>query len=103
VLTRYVAPAVFLIAVTAVVLVVRAALRSDGSRAATTSAATATRTAPARAAPAVSLAKRYYVIRSGDTLGGIAVRFSTTVAALLRLNPGIEPTALIPGRRVRVK
>jgi LysM repeat protein len=43
------------------------------------------------------------VIRSGDTLGSIASRFGTTVGMLLRLNPGVEPTALIPGEQVRIR
>ena len=43
------------------------------------------------------------MIQSGDTLDAIAAHFGTTVAVLLELNPGIEPTALHPGERVRVK
>jgi LysM repeat protein len=103
VLARYVAPAIFLLAVTAVALVVRSALRSDGSGTGTTSTTVSTRTSAARVQPGVSSVKRYYVIRSGDTLDRIADRFSTTVGTLLRLNPGVEPTALIPGHQVRVK
>jgi LysM repeat protein len=46
---------------------------------------------------------QYYVIRSGDTLDAIAARFATTVDALLALNPGVEPTTLRPGQRLRIK
>jgi LysM repeat protein len=99
-LARYLAPAAFLLAITVVVLVVRAALRSDTSGERTTSTAVPTRSAPASRVP---VPKRYYVIQSGDTLDRIAARFATTVEALLRLNPGIEPTALIPGKQVRVR
>ena len=99
---RVVAPALFLLAVTAVALVVRAALQSDPSSAATTKPAP-TRTRAVGTTPRIAVAKRYYVIRSGDTLGAIASRFATTVEALLRLNSGIEPTALIPGHQIRVK
>ena len=49
------------------------------------------------------IAKRYYVIRSGDTLEAIALTLSTTVDRLIRLNPGVEPTALVPGENLRVK
>ncbi len=100
-LARYAAPAAFLLAVTGVVLAVRSALRSDAPAARTTTVVT--RTGPGRARPAQTAPKRYYVIASGDTLGGIAQRFGTTVDALLRLNPGIEPTALHPGDDLRVK
>ena len=104
-ISRYVAPAAFLLAVTAVVLVVRTALRSDAPTPPATTASVVT-TAPAvvttRPAPAPGQ-RRYYVIRRGDTLDGIASSFATTVDELLRLNPGIQPTALTPGEQVRVK
>ena len=45
--------------------------------------------------------KRFYVIRSGDTLGDVARRFDTTVERLLRLNPGVEPTSLRIGQKIR--
>jgi LysM repeat protein len=68
---------------------------------ATTVATTRTAGSPARPRPAA--AKSYYLISSGDTLGAIARRFGTTVNDLLRLNPGIEPTALRPGEQIRVR
>jgi LysM repeat protein len=98
---RYLAPVVFLLAVTGVVLAVRAGLRSDAEPA-TTTATAGTATHPARR-PSPAGVKRYYVIRSGDTLGAIAGQVGTSVAALLRLNPGVEPTALRPGQRLRVR
>jgi LysM repeat protein len=83
---------------------VRAALRSDSSAAVTTRATVSTRAGTGHASrPSVSTAKRFYVIRSGDTLGAIAERVGTTIDALVRLNPGIEPTALTPGEQVRVR
>jgi len=45
----------------------------------------------------------YYVVQSGDTLGSIAQKYTTTVDELMTLNPGIDPTALRVGQRVRVK
>jgi LysM repeat protein len=103
VLVRYVAPALFLLAVTGVVLVVRAGLRSDGPATRTTTAAAAIghHASTARRAKPPS-PKRWYVIQSGDTLGAIASNLGTTVAALERLNPGVEPTTLRPGQRLRV-
>lgn len=98
---RYAAPLLFLLAVTLVVLLVRGVLRSGSSattRPTTTAAAHERRPVRRPASP-----RRYYVIRSGDTLGAIAVRFQTTVARLLRLNPGVRPTALRPGTELRIR
>ena len=48
-------------------------------------------------------AMRWYTIKSGDTLGRIAINNGTTVNALCRLN-GITPkTTLKIGRRIRVR
>jgi LysM repeat protein len=42
-----------------------------------------------------------YVIQAGDTLGGIALRFNTTVNALLRANPQItNPDQLVTGEQI---
>jgi LysM repeat protein len=100
---RYLWPALFLLAVTGIVLAVRAGLQSDGAPAKTTSTVAKTRAVPATRRHTPSNAVRYYVIQSGDTLGTIASRLGTSVAVLLRLNPGVEPTALRPGERLRVR
>lgn len=64
-----------------------------------TASGTPTTTATATSAPGAS---RYHEIRRGDTLEGIAKRYSTTVAALQRANPGVDARRLIPGRRLRL-
>ena len=46
--------------------------------------------------------EQFYRVKAGDTLEAIATRFSTTVDALLELNPGVDPLALSPGQRLRV-
>jgi hypothetical protein len=44
-----------------------------------------------------------YWVRFGDTLGGIAFRFHTTVGAILRVNPGIQdPNLIFAGMKVWV-
>lgn len=46
----------------------------------------------------------YYTVVSGDTLSGIAIKFHTTVAHLLYLNPTIkDPNLIHPGDKVRVR
>ena len=113
-LTRYGAPALFLLAVTVAVLLVKAGLDNGStdqtvvtptatSRTATTTptttitltdGATVSTTAPANA--------QYYTVQSGDTLGEIASKYNTSVDQLLTLNPGVDPSALQPGQRLRV-
>lgn len=49
-------------------------------------------------------AARYYKVKSGDTLSGIARKNGTTVTAICRLNPGLTAkTVLKIGRNLRVK
>jgi D-alanyl-D-alanine carboxypeptidase/D-alanyl-D-alanine-endopeptidase (penicillin-binding protein 4) len=54
----------------------------------------------APATPPATRSAEVYRIRRGDTLEGIAKRHRTTVSALQRANPGIDPRRLIPGRTI---
>ena len=98
---RYGAPLAFLAAVTVGVLFVRAGL-DEGSRRSTRTVPppAVTRTTPTTSRPSSA---RHYRIRSGDTLAEIAPRFGVTEAEIVALNPGIEPTALRVGQRIRVR
>ena len=48
-------------------------------------------------------AMRWYTIKSGDTLGAIAIRNNTTVKELCRLNGITTKTVLKIGRKIRVR
>jgi LysM repeat protein len=119
-LTRYGAPAAFLAAVTIAVILIQAGLNSGSGSTTTvglppTAAATTTKptttklvlTAPqsttATSTETTTPGAEYYVVQSGDTLGSIAQKYSTTVDELMTLNPGIDPTALHIGQKIRVK
>ena len=103
-LAKFGAPAAFLAAATAAVLLVRAGLHTTAAP-----APTATRSQPAAvvsnhpAARTTAPSKRFYVIRTGDTLGDIAGRLGVPVARLLALNPGVRPTSLRIGQRIRTR
>lgn len=43
-------------------------------------------------------ATRTYTVQPGDVLSGIASRFTTTVDAILAVNPGLQPDRLSPGQ-----
>ena len=113
-LKRYGVPAAFLLAVTIAVLLVKSGL--DDSEPATTAVAptTTSRTTTQQTTTKLVLTTtspgttttvadaKYYVIETGDTLGGIAASYDTTVEELLTLNPDLDPNALQPGTRIRV-
>ena len=118
-LTRYGAPAAFLAAVTIAAILVKAGLNGSSSTTVaapsntvgTTTAATTTTklvlTAPSGSTTTTTETTtpgaEYYVVVSGDTLGSIAQKYNTTVDELTTLNPGIDPTGLTVGQKVRIK
>lgn len=98
---RYGAPTAFLAAATIAVLLVRSGLQTTSSTGTTilgTTQSISTPTAPTT----VVRRPRFYRLRFGETLSDVAIRFNTTVDDLLALNPGIEPTNLEVGQRIRV-
>jgi LysM repeat protein len=94
----------FLAAVTIAVLLVRSGLHTSSSTE-TTILPTVSTTTSSTAAPTTTASERprFYRLRAGETLSDVAIRFDTTVDELLLLNPGIEPTSLEVGQRIRVK
>ena len=105
---RVLAPLAFFTAATILVLIIHNSLtaESEGSAsppAATTTATTAQNTTTGQTTTGGAGRRRFYRIRSGDTLDAVALRFNTTVDDLLALNPAIEPNALTPGQRIRVR
>jgi LysM repeat protein len=46
---------------------------------------------------------RFYTVRSGDTIASIAARTHHSIDFLLALNPKIDPTAMQPGLRIRLR
>jgi LysM repeat protein len=120
-LTRYGAPAAFLAAVTIAAILVKAGLNGGSGTPPTTVALPTTSTTTGATTKIVlttptggtgstsattattTAGATYYAVQSGDTLGSIAGKFGTTVDQLTTLNPGIDPTALHIGQRIRVK
>ncbi len=44
-----------------------------------------------------------YTIRKDDTLSAIAERYGVTEDHIRALNPGLDPLALIPGERIKLR
>ena len=97
---RYAAPVAFLLAVTIAVLLIRSGLRKDASSVGTGPTATVATTT---GKPVPPRRRRYYRLRAGQTLSDVAIRFNTSVEQLMALNPGIRPTNLTVGQRLRVR
>ena len=107
-LARYAAPVAFLLAATIAVLLIRSALDESGPAPATTSVATTHPTATAttgttRTTTTKTGAAEYHTIVSGDTYQQLALDNNTTVDELVRLNPGVNPSALTVGQKIRVR
>ena len=94
---RYAVPVLLLLLVTVGALIVRGAL--DDSE-------PAARAKPPPREPKKVRVKRaavkFHLVESGDTLGGIAERYGTTVARLRILNPSIDAGALRVGQQIRL-
>ncbi len=101
--TRFAAPAAFLAAVTIGALVVRAGLEHGKHHATTPTTTVAAKTKTTRTHGHKRRRLRTYTVQSGDTLGSIAAKTGTTVAKLEQLNPGVDPTALRVGEKIRVE
>jgi LysM repeat protein len=99
---RLVAPLAFFGAATVFIILIQSGLNSGSKDTATT--ATPPTTAPTTGGtttPATGR-KKFYRVKSGDTLESIAAKFNTTVDDLLTLNPNVDPLALSPRQRIRV-
>jgi LysM repeat protein len=100
---RLAAPAAFFAAALILVLLVQNAISSSSSGDSNRPTSTLPTTSePGTTTTGRSTKRRFYKVRSGDTLESIAAKFETTVDDLLRLNPGIDPLALSPRQRIRV-
>jgi LysM repeat protein len=100
---RLVAPLAFFGAATVFIILIQAGLNGGSTDTSTT--ATPQATAPTTTAGTTtnrSGKKKFYRVRSGDTLESIAAKFDTTVDDLLALNPNVDPLALSPRQRIRV-
>lgn len=106
---RLAAPVAFFVAATVLVVLVQRGLEDvDSASGPATSGAVDTgpteTTAPDETTDREDgRGRRFYRVRRGDTLESIAARFEIEVDELVELNPGIDPLALSPGQRIRVR
>ena len=48
-------------------------------------------------------APKTYVVKTGDTPSGIAVKVGVPLVELLQLNPELDPQALVPGTELKLR
>ena len=101
-ITRWAAPVAFLAVVTIGALVVRAGLEHGKHHAKKPTTTVTSNTTTTRHQHKRQHLQTYTIV-SGDTLASIAAKTGTTVARLEQLNPGIDPTALRVGQKIRVQ
>jgi LysM repeat protein len=46
---------------------------------------------------------RFYRVKPGDTLGGIAERTGVAIDELMSLNPDVDPRTLVTGQRLKLR
>jgi LysM repeat protein len=101
--TRWAAPVAFLAAITIGALVVRAGFEHGTHHTQPPAPTVTSKTKKTRAHHHHVAPVRTYTVQSGDTFASIATKTGTTVAKLEQLNPGVDPTALHVGQKIRVQ
>jgi LysM repeat protein len=94
---RYLAPIALVAVATGTYLVIHSGLQSKPST--ITQVQTASR-GSGRRRPRLA---KYYRVRGGDSLSGIAVKTGISLATLEALNPRVPPDALQNGQRLRLR
>jgi LysM repeat protein len=99
-IARVVVPVVFLVAVIALLSIVsKSGVFGGTSQPVVTPTPAATKT---KSGGGTSSTYKVYVVKSGDTLSGIAVKFGTTTADIEVLNPKISGSTLVVGAKIKV-
>ena len=49
------------------------------------------------------LPKHVYIVKTGDTLGSIAVKTGVPVSRLQELNPNLDQFSLVAGQRIKIR
>ncbi len=95
---RLAAPLALLMAAVAVVVVIQASSPSTPP----SHPPSVTRTALTHRVRHLRAPPRNYVVQAGDTLSTIAAKTGVSLAAIQRLNPGIDPQALQTGQSLKL-
>lgn len=95
---RIIAPAVFL----AAVIIVVALLFQSGVIGGGSEPSVSPSPKPSVTATTTGGSTKPYVVKSGDTLSGIAEKFDTTITVIEDLNPNLSSSSLVVGAKIKV-
>jgi LysM repeat protein len=98
---RIAAPVVFLVAVVVLLsIVAQSGVIGDTAAPVVTPTPAATKTKTGGTTQPTDY--KVYVVKSGDTISGIAIQFDTTISAIEALNPKLSSSTLVVGTKVKV-
>ena len=107
---RILAPVALVIFGVALVLIISSSGESGGGGATSSSKAekardlgTSTNKAEKRKRSRDKLPKSVYIVKSGDTFGTISQKVGVSEARLQELNPDVDPFALSPGQKIKIR
>jgi LysM repeat protein len=102
---RFIAPLALVVFALALFVVVSGTSKDGGSK---TDAQSTGQPAKASATPTPKSGtkrspKKTYTIKAGDTPSGIAVKVDVPLDQILQLNPDLDPQALTPGTKIKLR
>jgi LysM repeat protein len=100
---RYLAPLAIAAVAAASYVIVHHALMHEHTSASLSVVQTNTSTSRSRTTHRVSTKAKFYVVRPNDTMSKISARTGVSLAALKLLNPNVNPDALQPQQRLRLR
>lgn len=102
---RFLAPLALLATAGAIALVVKDHLDKASGGGSTTSVLTGA--GPLSHSPRLTGTHKkrvkFYRVRAGNTLSGISAKTGVPIATIVQLNPGLDPSALQTGQRLRLR
>jgi LysM repeat protein len=101
---RILAPLALLVVAGAIYIVVHKHVHSGGPGSTTPATTTQQHLTQGTRLPTThTKPHKFYTVRAGNTLSGIAAKTGVSVNTIQQLNPGLNPSALQTGQRLRLR
>jgi LysM repeat protein len=100
---RILAPLALIALIVAIIVVASNSGYSGGGSSGTSTSARPSATSTNNAQAPRTTHRRRYTVKAGDTLGAIAEKTGVSVTTLEDLNPGLDPTQLVAGQKLKLR